>query len=112
MLETVGLDYCTQTFCTKTIDSLKIINYNKFTNNKLGGEKMKSNILITNTDELRKARELKGFSHRDMSKFLGAKSSATYYNIETGKVEPKIGQALRISKLLKEPVTNFFKLKV
>ena len=47
-----------------------------------------------------------------MSKFLGAKSSATYYNIETGKVEPKIGQALRISKLLKEPVTNFFKLKV
>lgn len=69
-------------------------------------------ILIVNTDELKKARELKGFSHRDMSKFLGAKSPATYYNIETGKVEPKIGQALRISKLLKEPVTNFFKLKV
>lgn len=69
-------------------------------------------VLITNTEGLRKARELKGFSHRDMSKFLGAKSSATYYNIETGKVEPKIGQALRISKLLKEPVTNFFKLKV
>ena len=73
---------------------------------------MKKDILITNTKELKKARELKGFSHRDMSKFLGAKSSATYYNIETGKVEPKIGQALRISKLLKEPVTNFFKLKV
>lgn len=46
-----------------------------------------------------------------MSKFLGAKSPATYYNIETGKVEPKIGQALRISKLLKEPVTNFLELK-
>ena len=69
-------------------------------------------ILIVNTDELKKARELKGFSHRDMSKFLGAKSPATYYNIETVKVEPKIWQALRISKLLKEPVTNFFKLKV
>ncbi len=68
--------------------------------------------LIVNTQELKKARELKGFSHRDMSKFLGARSSATYYNIETGKVEPKIGQALRISKLLKGPVTNFFKLKV
>lgn len=68
--------------------------------------------LIVNTQKLRKARELKGFSHRDMSKFLGAKSSATYYNIETGKVEPKIGQALRISKLLKEPITNFFNLKV
>mgnify|MGYP000062827656 FL=1 len=69
-------------------------------------------ILITNTEELKKARELRGFSHRDMSKFLGAKSSATYYNIETGKVEPKIGQALKISKLLKEPVTTFFKIKV
>ena len=68
--------------------------------------------LIVNTNELKKARELKGFSHRDMSKFLGAKSSATYYNIENGKVEPKIGQALKISKLFKEPVTNFFKLKV
>lgn len=69
-------------------------------------------ILITNTKKLKKARELKGFSLRDMSKFLGARSSATYYNIETGRVEPKIGQALKISKLLKEPVTNFFKLKV
>lgn len=68
--------------------------------------------LIVNTKAMKKARELKGFSHRDMSKFLGAKSSATYYNIETGKVEPKIGQALKISKLLKEPVTNFFRLQV
>ena len=68
--------------------------------------------LIVDTNELKKARELKGFYYRDMSNFLGAKSSATYYNIETGKVEPKIGQALKISKLFKEPVTNFFKLKV
>ena len=68
--------------------------------------------LITDTEELRKARELRGFSLRDMSEFLGASSSATYYNIETGKIEPKIGQALRISKLFKKPVTNFFKLKV
>ena len=59
-----------------------------------------------------RVRKLKGFSLRDMSKFLGANSSATYYNIETGKVEPKIGQALKISRLFKEPVTNFFKLKV
>lgn len=73
---------------------------------------MINEVLITNTKELKKSRELKGFSHRDMSKFLGAKSSATYYNIETGKVEPKIGQALKISKLLKEPVTKFFKIQV
>lgn len=68
--------------------------------------------IVVNTEELRKARELKGFSHRDMSKFLGARSPATYYNIETGKVEPKIGQVLKISKLFKEPITNFFRLKV
>ena len=73
---------------------------------------MEKDILITNTKELKKARQIKGFSYRDMSKFLGAKSSATYYNIESGKVEPKIGQALRISKLFKKPVTNFFTLKV
>ena len=68
--------------------------------------------LKINTEQLKKSRELKGFSHRDMSKFLGAKSSATYYNIETGKVEPKISQALKISKLLKEPISKFFTLKV
>lgn len=73
---------------------------------------MVKEVLVTNTEELKKARELKGLSYRDMSKFLGARSSATYYNIETGKVEPKIGQALRISRLFKEPVTNFFKIKV
>ena len=68
--------------------------------------------LITDTEELKKMRELKGLSLRDMSIFLGARSSATYYNIETGKVEPKVGQALRISKLFKKPLTNFFKLEV
>lgn len=73
---------------------------------------MNKEVLITNTEELKKAREIKGFSHRDMSKFLGAKSSATYYNIETGKVEPKISQVLKICKLLKEPVTKFFSLQV
>ena len=73
---------------------------------------MVKEVLITNTEELKKARELKGLSIRDMSKFLGARSPATYYNIESGKVEPKVGQALKISKLFREPVTNFFKLKV
>lgn len=73
---------------------------------------MLKEVVVVETQKLKKARELKGFSHRDMSKFLGAKSSATYYNIETGKVEPKIGQVLKISQLFKEPVTNFFKLKV
>lgn len=73
---------------------------------------MSKEVLIINTKELKKARTIKGFSYRDMSKFLGAKSSATYYNIETGKVEPKISQVLKICKLLKEPITKFFKLEV
>ena len=73
---------------------------------------MLKEILIVDTDKLRKARKLKGFSIRDMTFFLGAKSPATYYNIETGKAEPKVGQALKISRILKEPVTIFFKLKV
>ena len=73
---------------------------------------MSEEILIVNTIELKKAREIKGFSHRDMSKLLGAKSSATYYNIEKGKVEPKISQVLKICKLLKEPITKFFRLEV
>ena len=68
--------------------------------------------IIVKTEELKKAREVKGFSYRDMSKFLDFKSSASYYNIETGKIEPKISQCLKISKLLKEPIDKFFKLKV
>lgn len=73
---------------------------------------MVKSVLMVDTERLKKARKLRGFSHRDMSDFLGAKSPATYYNIEKGIVEPKIGQALKISKLFQEPVTNFFKLKV
>ena len=59
---------------------------------------------IVDTQYLKKIREEKGYSHRDMAKFLGAKSSATYYNIETGKTEPKASQLLIISKILKIPI--------
>lgn len=59
---------------------------------------------IVNTEYLKETREEKGYSHRDMAKFLGAKSSATYYNIETGKTEPKASQLLKISKILKIPI--------
>lgn len=59
---------------------------------------------IINTELLKEAREEKGYSHRDMAKFLEAKSSATYYNIETGKTEPKASQLLKISEILKIPI--------
>ena len=45
---------------------------------------------FVNTEELKKTREEKGFSIRDMSRFMGFKSPATYYNIENGIAEPKI----------------------
>lgn len=59
---------------------------------------------VVNKDYLKKAREKKGYSHRDMSRFLGAKSSATYYNIETGKTEPRASQLVKISEVLKIPI--------
>lgn len=59
---------------------------------------------MVNTEYLKKVRKKKGFSYRDMAKFLGAKSSATYYNIENGRTEPKASQLITISKILKIPV--------
>ena len=65
-----------------------------------------------NTDVLKEAREDKGFSYRDMSKFMGFRSPATYYNIENGLVEPKISHINNISKILKMPSSKFFNFKV
>ena len=65
-----------------------------------------------NTEELKNARETKGFSYRDMSRLMGFKSPATYYNIENGLVEPKISHINSISKILKLPSSKFFNFKV
>lgn len=64
-----------------------------------------------NTEYLKNVREKKGYSHRYMSGQLGAKSSATYYNIEIGKVDPKISQLIKISKILQIPIKKILKLK-
>lgn len=68
--------------------------------------------LIIETDKIKKAREERGFSMRDMTRFMNMKSPASYCEIENGKKDVKISQALQISKILNQPVTNFFKLKV
>lgn len=65
-----------------------------------------------NTEKLKNVREAKGFSYRDMSMLMGFKSSATYYNIENGLVEPKISHIISISRILKMPSSNFFNFKV
>ena len=63
------------------------------------------------TEELKNEREFRHLSYRDMSKLMGFKSPATYYNIENGLVEPKISHINKISKILKKPCTNFFNFK-
>lgn len=63
------------------------------------------------TSILKKTREDKGFTYRDMSNFLGAKSSATYYNIENGKTEPKASQLMIISRILKIPIQKILPQK-
>lgn len=65
-----------------------------------------------NTEALKTTRESKGFSYRDMSRLLGFKSPATYFNIENGLVEPKISHINNISKILKMPSSKFFNFKV
>lgn len=59
---------------------------------------------IVNTELLRTSREEIGYSHRDMAKLLGARSSATYYNIENNRTEPKASQLIKISEILKIPI--------
>lgn len=65
-----------------------------------------------NIEELKNTRESKGFSYRDMSKMMGFKSPAAYYNIENGFTEPKISHINSISKILKAPCSKFFNFKV
>ncbi len=59
---------------------------------------------MVNSELLKKAREKKGFSIRQMSRFINAKSSATYYNIENNKSEPKTSQLKIISSKLNIPL--------
>ena len=64
------------------------------------------------TEELKNEREFRHLSYRDMSKLMGFKSPATYYNIENGLVEPKISHIINIFKILINSCSNFFNFKV
>ena len=103
-----------KTFFKKSIDKFSDAVYNRFNKNERKGDEQMQNKYskFVNTEELRKTREKKGFSIRDMSKFMGFKSPATYYNIENGIAEPKISHINSISKILKAPSSKFFNFKV
>ena len=68
--------------------------------------------IYVNTEELRKVRNKKQKSCKDMAWAMGLKSSVSYYNIEVGIVEPKISQMIKISEILKKPVGKFFNFKL
>lgn len=73
---------------------------------------MKKYSEYVNTDELKKIRTQKKKTYEDMSEMLGLKSPVSYYYIETGYVEPKISQMVKIASYLGKPVKNFFNLKL
>lgn len=61
-----------------------------------------------NIEALRIERLKKKITLRNMAKLLGFKSAASYYNIEKGKIYPKINVMIDISKILEKPVDYFF----
>lgn len=63
-----------------------------------------------NKENLKKERENLGLSYRNMANLLGYNSSAGYYNIENGLVEPKISQMIKVATVLKKPIDYFFNL--
>lgn len=65
-----------------------------------------------NKENLEKERKNLGLSYRNMSTLLGYNSSAGYYNIENGLVEPKISQMIKVASILKKPIDYFFNFKV
>jgi len=68
--------------------------------------------MYVNTEELRKTRSRKQKTYKDMAEEMGMKSPISYYNIEVGKVEPKISQMIKVSQILNKPLGKFFNLKL
>lgn len=68
--------------------------------------------IYVNTEELKKARNKKQKTYRDMAEEMGLKSPISYYNIEVGNVEPKISQMIKVSQILNKPLGKFFNFKL
>lgn len=67
--------------------------------------------IYVNTEELKKIRLKKKKSYEDMALELGYKSGISYYNLETGIVEPRISQMIKVSKILEKPIAKIFNLQ-
>lgn len=59
------------------------------------------------SNNLRKLRENKGLTQREVAKRAGIRT-ANYIYIEQGKSEPKLKTALLISEALQEPIDKLF----
>lgn len=64
----------------------------------------------TNTENIREARRKKNVTVNTLRDVLGYTSRVSYYNLENGKVEPKISQMIILSEVLDEPINHFFAL--
>lgn len=68
--------------------------------------------MYVNTEQLKKARNKKKKTYEDMSQEMGLKSPISYYNLETGIVEPKISQMIKVSQILNKPIGKIFNFKL
>lgn len=68
--------------------------------------------VYVNTEALRRERYSKKLSLADMALKLGKKSASSYSNLETGVIEPKISDIIKVSDILEQPIEVFFNLKV
>lgn len=64
------------------------------------------------TELLRMERARKKITLKDMALKLGFRTSASYYNIETGRTIPNIKHIIIISQILEKPPEYFFNFKV
>ena len=93
------------------IDKLKKIVYHTLKKIEKGDKTLGKYSKYVKRENIRNTRKEKHISVKDLTKELGLSSTVSYYNIENGMVEPKISQMVTISKLLDEPVKNFFMLE-
>lgn len=62
------------------------------------------------TEDIREIRKAKGITVNEIVKRMGFSSRVSYYNIESGYVEPKISQMVMLSEILDEPIERIFNL--